>query len=543
MSDGSQIERHAAPAIMRKKRKIPLVWIVPLVALVLGGWLAVKAIREQGPTISITFSTADGLEAGKTKIKFKDVEIGMVESIRLNDNASKVVVTAKMVKGSEPYLTDQSKFWVVRPRISGGSVSGLETMLSGAYIGIDGNRSGSPATSFVGLEVPPVVTVGQPGRHFVLKAEKLGSLDIRAPVYYRQIQVGRVVGYGFDPNGKTVNITIFVEAPHHAQVTENTRFWNASGINVNLNAQGLKVETQSMISILSGGIAFDLPKETPPGEAAKENATFDLYADQAAIQEKKYSLRDYYMFLFDESVRGLSVGAPVELYGIKLGEVVDLKLEFNVNRKKFLVPVTVLIEPERLGIAQITKASEAFAGTPDALVKALVEQQGLRGQLQSVSLLTGQMMINLVFVPDAPKAMVSTRDGLQVIPTIHGSFERMQEGLARIVANLEKIKFDQISDELSQTLKEANKTLAGLSALAREVSAETTPKLQATLIELQKTLVEVQQGVGKDSPLNYTATKTLEELSLTLRSLRELAHTLNNQPQSILFGKEKQAHE
>ena len=543
MSDGSQLERHAAPAVMQKKRRIPLIWIVPMVALALGGWLAIKAINEKGPTITITFATADGLEAGKTKIKFKDVEIGEVEAINLNDDASKVVVTAKMIKGSEPYLTDQSKFWVVRPRISGGSVSGLGTVLSGAYIGIDGSQAGSPAKNFVGLEVPPVVTVGQPGRHFILKTEELGSLDIRAPVYYRQIQVGQVVGYGFDPDGKTINIKIFIEAPHHTQVTENTRFWNASGVNVSLNAQGLKVETQSMISILSGGIAFDLPKETPPGEEAKENSTFNLYADRASIQEKKYSIHDYYLLLFDESVRGLSVGAPVELYGIKLGEVVDLKLEFDVNRMKFLVPVTVVIEPERLGIAQVNKAKEVFAGDSEALARMLVEQQGLRAQLQSANLLTGQMMINLVFVPDAPKVTISTRDGLKVIPTVHGSFERMQEGLGRVVANLEKVKFDQIGDELSQTLKEAKTTLAELSALARNVNAETAPKLQAALVELQKTLVEVQQGVGKDSPLNYTAAKTLEELSLTLRSLRELAHTLDNQPQSILFGKEKQARE
>ncbi|WP_310599403.1 MlaD family protein [Desulfobulbus sp.] len=543
MSDGSQLERHAATAVMQKKRRVSLVWIVPLVALVLGGWLALKAIREKGPTITITFATADGLEAGKTKIKFKDVEIGEVETINLSEDASKVVVTAKMIKGSEPYLTDQSKFWVVRPRISGGSVSGLGTVLSGAYIGIDGNRAGSPARDFIGSEVPPVVTVGQPGRHFVLKADELGSLDIGAPVYYRQIQVGQVVGYGFDPDGKSVDVKIFIEAPHHTQVTENTRFWNASGFDISLNAQGLKVETQSMVSILSGGIAFDLPKDSPPGGAAADNATYYLYADHAAIQEKKYSIHNYYVLLFDESVRGLSVGAPVELYGIKLGEVVDLKLEFDANRKKFLVPVTVVVEPERLGVAQVNKAKELFAGDPEALTKMLVEQQGLRAQLQSANLLTGQMMINLVFLPDAPKATITTRDGLRVIPTVPGSFERMQEGLGKIVANLEKVKFDQIGGELAQTLKEAKNTLAELSALTRKVNTETTPKLQATLVELQKTLVEVQQGVGKDSPLNYTATKTLEELSLTLRSLRELAQTLDNQPQSIIFGKEKQANE
>jgi len=543
MTERSQAEHHAADAVVQAKRRFSIVWIVPLVALAIGGWLAFKAISEKGPTITITFATADGLEAGKTKIKFKDVEIGQVESIALNEDASQVVVQAKMIKGSEPYLTDQTRFWVVRPRISGGSVSGLGTVLSGAYIGIDGNKAGTSTRHFTGLEVPPVVTVGQPGRHFVLQSETLSSLDIGAPVYYRQIQVGQVVSYSFGQDGKAVDIKIFIEAPHHTKVTENTRFWNASGFDVTLNAQGLKVDTQSMVSILSGGIAFDVPKETAPGDEAKENANFYLYADRNATQEKKYTVRNYWMLLFDESVRGLNIGAPVELYGIKLGEVVSLSLEFDVDKKKFQVPVIVAMEPERISSAKKEEALKIVEKDPGVFMKALVEQQGLRAQLQSANLLTGQLMVNLVFLPDAPKATLSRHGEYQVVPTIPGSFERLQEGLSKIIANLEKVKFDQIGGDLQQTLKETKTTVAEIGGFAKKLNSETTPKLQATLVELQKTLVEVQKGVGKDSPLNYTTTKTLEELSLTLRSLRELVNTLDNQPQSLLFGKEKKSGE
>ncbi len=543
MTDHSSLEPHAVPAAVQARRRFSIVWIVPLVALVIGGWLAFKAISEKGPTITITFASADGLEAGKTKIKFKDVEIGQVETIALSEDVSKVVVTAKMIKGSEPYLTDQTKFWVVRPRISGGSVSGLGTVLSGAYIGIDGSKAGTPTRHFTGLEVPPVVTVGQPGRHFVLQADTLGSLDIGSPVYYRQIQVGQVVSYTLKPDGKSVEIKIFVQAPHHTQVTNNTRFWNASGFDLTLNAQGLKVDTQSMVSILTGGIAFDLPKETQPGEEAQENSSFFLYADRNAIQEKKYTIRNYYVLLFDESVRGLSVGAPVELYGIKLGEVVDLKLEFDLDSKKFFVPVIVAMEPERISAAKKEEALKIAEHDPGTFLKALVEQQGLRAQLQSGNLLTGQLMVNLVFVSDAPKASLSDWNGFKAIPTIPGSFERLQESLGKITASLEKVKFDQIGGELQQTLQETRTTVAEMGGFAKQLNKETTPKLQETLVELQKTLVEVQQGMGKDSPLNYNTTKTLEELSMTLRALRELANTLDNQPQSILYGKEKQADE
>lgn len=543
MTDRSQVERHAADAVVQAKRRFSIVWIVPLVALAIGGWLAFKAISEKGPTITITFATADGLEAGKTKIKYKDVEIGLVESIALSGDTSKVVVKAKMVKGSEPFLTDQTKFWVVRPRISGGSVTGLSTVLSGSYIGIDGSKQGAPAQSFTGLEAPPVVSFDHPGRYFQIAADTLGSLDVGSPVYYRQIQVGQVVSYSFNKDGTGVDIRIFIDAPHFTKVTENTRFWNASGFDVSLSAQGLKVDTQSVVSILNGGIAFDLPKESKPGAEAKENDTYYLYADRNATQEKRYTIRNYYVLLFDESVRGLNVGAPVELYGIKLGEVVDLKLEFDVDRKKFMVPVTVAMEPERVSSSKKAEALQLIENDPGLFIKALVEQQGLRAQLQSANLLTGQLMVNLVFVPDAPKAVLASRNGLMVVPTIPGSFERLQEGLSKIVANLEKVKFDQIGGELQQTLKETKATVAEIGGLAKRLNSETAPKLQATLVELQKTLVEAQKGLGKDSPLNYNTTKTLEELSLTLRSLRELSNTLDNQPQSIIFGKEKKSGE
>ena len=547
MTDRSPVEHHAAPAKIQVKRGFSIVWIVPLVALAIGGWLAFKAISEKGPIITITFTSGEGLEAGKTKIKFKDVEIGQVENIALNADASHVVATAKMIKGSEPFLTDQTRFWVVRPRISGGSVSGLGTVLSGAYIGIDGSKAGSPTHAFVGLEVPPVVTVGQPGRHFSLQADTLGSLDIGAPVYYRQIRVGQVVSYGFGQDGKTVDVKIFVEAPHHTKVTENTRFWNASGFDVSLNAQGLKVNTQSVVSILSGGIAFDVVKDTPPGEEAKENVSFYLYPDQDAIQEKKYSIRNYYVLLFDESVRGLSIGAPVELYGIKIGEVVDLNLEFDIDTKKFTVPVVVALEPERISAAhseaQKEKALKMIENDPDAFIKILVEQQGLRAQLQSGNLLTGQLMVNLVFVPDAPKAAFIRRDGHRVVPTIPGSFQQLQESLTRIITSLEKVPFDQIGSDLQQVLKETRTTVKEFGGLAGRLDQQTVPQVQTTLAELQKTLVELQRTIGKDSPLNYNARKTLEELNQTLRAFRELANTLENRPQSVIFGKEKESHE
>lgn len=543
MINSQQVEERAATAKIQGKRGFSIVWIVPMVALLIGGWLALKAIREKGPTITITFVNAEGLEAGKTKIKYRDVNVGQVEQVTLSKDGSYVIATAKLVKGMEQYLTDKTRFWVVRAQVRGGSISGLSTLLSGGYIGVDPSRSGTPTNNFTGLEVPPVVTMGQPGRHFRLKADTLGSLNIGAPVYYRQIQVGQVVSYGFGQEGKGVDIKIFIEAPHQTKVTENTRFWNASGIDVTLNAQGLKVDTQSLVSIVGGGIAFDLPKDSSPGEEAKDEALFQLYPDHAAIQEKQYTVRRYWLLLFDQSVRGLNIGAPVELYGIKVGEVVDLKLEYDAAMKKFQVPVLIAIEPERILVTHRKDNDKDEQGNPEAFLKDLIEQHGLRAQLQSGNLLTGQLMVNMAFIPESPKALLAHRDGLPVVPTIPGSFEQLQESLNKIITNLDKVQFDQIGSELQMVLKEARSTLKQMGGLAEKLNQETAPKVQATVTELQKTLVELQRTIGKDSPLNYNTQKALEELTQTLRAVRELADTLDKQPQSVIFGKEKKSHE
>jgi paraquat-inducible protein B len=538
MMDDRQIEEQAAPAKAQSKRGISIIWIVPLVALVIGGWLAFKAIREKGPTITITFVNAEGLEAGKTKIRYRDVTIGQVEKITLTKDISKVTVTAKLVRGIDHYLTDKTKFWVVRARVRGGSVSGLSTILSGAFIGIDPSESGKPTTDFTGLEAPPVVTLGQPGRHYTLTADTLGSLDIGAPIYYRQIQVGQVVGYGFGPEGKAVNIQIFIDAPYDQQVTEYTRFWNASGIDVNLNAQGLKVETQSLVSVISGGVAFELPKDTPPGKVAKADSIFRLYPDHAGVQEKEYTVRKYWLLVFDRSVKGLSVGAPVELYGIKVGEVVNLNLEFDAAVKHFLVPVLVVIEPQRVRIVNSTHAGDVQKDKSNDLLKQMVENQGLRAQLQSGNLLTGQMMINLAFFPDSPKVKLSFRDNYPVVPTVPSSFEQLQENIVKIVGELEKVPYSKIGYDVHSVLIETRKTLETFNGLTGKIDKKIAPQAYATLVELQKTLIDLQRIIGQDSTLSYNAGKSLDELTRTLGAVRELVDTLNNRPQSFIFGKE-----
>ncbi len=568
MSEVRLPEDLVAHAELKPRRSISFIWVVPLVALVIGGWLAFKAIREKGPTITITFDHAEGMEAGKTKIKYRDVDVGVIEKITLGTDISHIVVEAKLAKGSEKYLTDQTKFWVVRARVRGGSVSGISTLLSGAYIGVDPSKKGQPTTSFTGLEIPPVVTLGQPGRHFLLKTDSLGSIDIGAPVYYRQIQVGQVIGYNFAKDSKGVQIQVFINDPYTHQVAANTRFWNASGIGVSLDAEGLKMQTESLISIVSGGIAFDLPFGVESGGEAADGAEFLLYPDRKSIKEKSYTIRRHWMLVFNQSVRGLTIGAPVELHGIKVGEVVNLELEFDAETRQFCVPVLVAIEPERVHVVHAAGQAMGDAERADAFLKELIEQKGLRAQLQTGSLLTGQMMVNLGFFKNETIVPLTYRDGRPVIPTVPGSFDRLQESLVKVVSKLENIPFEKIGEQLSQLLNdtskamqeyknlagsldekgktllsEAEETMRQLGNLAKSFDRGTVPQMNNTLQELQETLETFRTTIGTDSPIIYNASKSLDELTITLQSIRDLMASLDERPESIIFGKKEEVDE
>lgn len=537
MTDAPLAEDLAVPAQVRKRTGITLVWIVPLLALIVGGWLGYKSISEKGPVISIRFATAAGLEAGKTKIKYKDVVIGQVDSIHLGDDLKHVVVTAELSKDFERFLNDRTRFWVAKAQIRGGTASGLDTLLSGAFISVDPAVGGAHTTSFTGLEVPPVITSGLPGRHFWLRSSQLGSITIGAPVYYRQIQVGQVVSYGFAPDGQAIDVQVFIESPHDAKVTETTRFWNASGLDVSLSAQGLKIDTESLISIVGGGLAFDAPEGVQPGKAAEENAVFNLYPHRESINEKTYTVHRSWLIYFDQSVRGLNIGAPVEIYGIKIGQVTSVDLIYDKKLKELFVPVIVSIEPERIQ-NMVQSVPAATPDSPEPLLKWLVEERNLKAQLKTGNLLTGQLLVDLGFHPDEPRDVLRHDKGLPVIPSVSGSIDQIQESIARITRNLEKVPFEKIGKNLDNVLQETTVTVRDAGGFVRRLNGETAPALQASLIALQKTLEEVQGTLGKESPLNFRLEKTLEELHLTLRSMRELSTAIENRPQSLLFGKE-----
>jgi len=334
----------------KKQTRLSLVWFIPIVAALVGAWVAVTRVLSEGPKIQIVMKSAEGLEAGKTKIHYNGVDIGTVTTIELSKDHQHVTMTAQMAPKTESFLVEDTKFWVVRPRISGANVTGLGTLISGAYIGVEIGKSKEDKRDFVALETAPVVTGDIPGRFFILKTPDLGSLDTGTPIFFRRLQVGQVASYQLDQDGKSLTVKAFVQAPYDQFVNPDTRFWHASGIDLSLSATGLSVQTQSVLSILIGGIAFETATTNRILPVAEANTVFTLFKDRAEAFNPPPRSPQTYQLVFKDSVRGLAAGAPVEFRGIPIGEVTAIRAQIDLKTFEFSVPVTIHLDPQRLGV-------------------------------------------------------------------------------------------------------------------------------------------------------------------------------------------------
>jgi paraquat-inducible protein B len=512
--------RHAEPviadAVVTTRTRPSIVWLIPIIAVLVGAFVAYRAFSERGPAIEIHFKTADGLEAGKTKVKYKNVEIGLVETVTLAPDLDGVVVGARMVKNAGPFLTENTRFWVVKPRVAGGQVEGLGTLLSGSYIGVDPAREGERTQEFVGLEQAPLVTIAEPGRHFTLQSTRAGAVEIGSPVLFRKIPVGRVVSSELGADD-VVTTRIFVNAPYDARVHAGSRFWNASGIDMSVGPTGVRVDTQSLVSILIGGIAFETIGDA--GEIAATDATFPLYESREAAEKRHYTRRIAYVIEFDQSVRGLAAGSTVEFRGIPIGEVTDVTLHFDPVQQKATIPVRIELEPERFTTLDVGDAERR------AVVDSLVAR-GLRAQLKSGNLLTGQLVVALDFHKNAPPAQVDWSGAVAKLPTVPTPIEEITSNLTQLVDRLGRLPLDQIGADLSSSLKALRKTLEQTDGVA--------PALRDTLEQTQRTVA----SLGPDSSVNAELRRALLELSDAARALGLAADQIQSQPNSLIFGKE-----
>jgi paraquat-inducible protein B len=549
--DKSQADHLPAPDVSHG-HSFSLVWLIPIITLLIGGWLTIKTLSEQGPQVTISFTTADGLEAGKTKIKFKNVEIGVVESIQFAEDFSHVLLKADFHYGTESFLRRGTRFWVVKPRLGLRGVSGLDTLISGAYIEIEPGQ-GIARSHFTGLETPPVVKSSENGKEVVLIADKLGSIDNGSPIYYQGITAGEVTGYELGNDRKSVYIHAFIKSPLDELIQSNTRFWNVSGMDVSLGADGFQMRTESMQTLLFGGIAFETPVTREPLHDEVDTLIFTLHSSYEAIQEHVFTHKMKFVMFFDSSVRGLSVGAPVEFKGIKVGSVSDVRLEFDSADSSFRIPVVIEIEPERI----VDRNAETSDASPYETLGKLVDK-GLRAQLATGSLLTGQLYVHLGMHPDTVAQLSGEENVLPELPTVPGGMDALTASIQNFASKLETVEIDKIGKELLATLEGTNKlvnapalqaAVADLKGTMRSLKS-VLDKLDGTNIndaiasakqvldQTKTTMTLLNSALKPDSPIQHSIIQMTSELEETARSIRSLVDLLERNPESFIFGKE-----
>ncbi len=512
--------------VEKKRTRLSLVWFIPILAAVVGAWVAVTRYLSEGPRITIVMKSAEGLEAGKTKIHYNGVDVGTITKIRLSDDHQRAIATAEMAPRTEEFLVTDTKFWVVRPRISGANVSGLGTLISGSYIGMEIGTSKESKSDFVALETPPVISGDVPGRFFILKTPDLGSLDTGTPVYFRRLQVGQVASYKLDDDGRNLTVKVFVQTPYDQYVNPDTRFWHASGIDLSLSASGLSVQTQSVLSILIGGIAFETAPTVIVSPPADENTVFTLYSSRSEAFNPPPRNPQTYQLVFKDSVRGLVAGAPVEFRGIPIGEVSDITAQIDLKTFDFSVPVTIRLDPRRLGV----KIFDLGAGMNlETMRRRLIDSlisHGVRAQLRTGNLLTGSAYVALDFFPNAPKAAVDWSQNPVQLPTTPGQFEATEATVESIINKVDQMPMKEIGDNLSKALVDLDATL---------VSA------RGTLVSAQGTLDNTGNLTGPNSVQVQQLDQTLREIARAARSVRVLADYLEAHPEALIRGKTGEA--
>jgi paraquat-inducible protein B len=509
---------------MKDPKGISMVWLLPIVAALIAGWLGYKAYSEIGPTITISFKEATGIEAGKTKIKYKDVEVGTVDDVVLSDDLGGVLVTASLRNETRKHLNENTRFWVVRPRIGAGGISGLSTLLSGAYIEIEPG-DGASKKQFIGLEVPPVITAEVKGRTFILQSDSLGSLDAGSPIYYQGIRAGEILSYEFSPDSDQIILHVFVQDPFQDLVKENTRFWNVSGVEVEADTDGINIKTGSLQSIILGGIAFEsYGDRTIHTKVADAGATFKLYQRYRDIADKQYDMKIRYVMFFKESVRGLSVGAPVDFRGIKVGTVTDIQIVSAPKTQDIYIPVTIVIEPQRVHLLHKGKRK------PRENIAKLV-QRGLKAQLQTGNLLTGELYVGLDFHPETEIKLAGIEYGHPELPTIPTAIAEVKETITKLAADIRKMPLDKIAQNILETTQ-------GMNHLVNDPDMRKIPhSTNAALVQAEKTLHTVDGAIDPDSPLQYDLATMLVEFKAAAQSIRILSDYLEQHPETLIAGK------
>jgi paraquat-inducible protein B len=545
-------------AVTLKRRRIPLIWLVPAITALIALWLAYDTWSKQGPTITVTFESGSGLQPGQSQLKYKDITMGTVKSIEVTPDYSKVTVTIETVHAATRFLKDNTTFWVVKPQLFAGRVSGLDTLLSGSYVAmLPQAEGGKPARQFAGSEDPPILTANVPGTTFKLEARRLRSISLGAPIFYRDLEVGTVLGWDLGHMARSVTIHAFVRAPFDQYVHEDTQFWNASGIAVRLGGEGVKVEMESFRAVLLGGIAF----ETRPGRArqADPEHSFQLYPNRESARSAGYARHLSFVSYFEGSVAGLGEGSDVTLHGLKIGEVNEVELTYDPKVDRILAAVHFEVQGDR--ITGITEQSNIPAGT----YAAIMVERGLRATLEAPSLISPGKIIALQFLPNAPKADLLRGKGEEYIMPTGGSggFESLTRAAGELMSKINSIDFAAIGAEtkslmqglddkingpqMKNTLDSLEATMKDLQNFMRRLDVDSAPalarlpamadQLEGSLGKVNKLAGSLNTAYGDESRFSRELDRLLPQLNEMARSFRALADLLARHPEALIKGR------
>ena len=522
-------------ADISKGRKFSGIWIIPLLALVLGIYMVIHNYLTEGPSIDIAFKTADGLTAGKTKIKYRNVDMGLVEEVRLNKGLDGVVATVKMERQALPMLREDTRFWVVTARIGIGDISGLDTLLSGAYIQLAPGEGAAGKRKFEALEIPPLTPSGAPGLRVHLSSAKAASISAGDAVLFNGYKVGRVESMVFEAGDRKAHYALFIDAPYHELIDSQTRFWNVSGISMSAGADGFKLQTGSMDTILLGGVAFGHPPGIGKGEQVEQNAKFELYGSYDDILKNPYRNGIRYVVSFAQSVKGLVPGAPVEYRGIVLGRVekimlkegIEESVKLGLHGKGAAIPVLIYLEPGRLGVGDTADAVENLRENISAGV-----QNGMRASLETGSLLTGARYINVDYFPGAKEASLGEFREYTTIPSVETGLGQIEQKLTAVLDKINALPLEDTVGNANAAIDTLNQTLASLNTILQDQSTQQLPEqLDKTLEDLRNTL----EGFSPDSEAYQSINSSLLHLNRTLGNMESLTRTLSGQPNAALL--------
>ena len=546
-------QRTLPHAATHRSRRVSIIWIVPAVAVAIGAWLAWDTLSKEGPTIKVSFDSGEGLQAGQSQLKYKDIVFGTVKSLELAPDRAHVIATIATTHEAKPLLTEGTLFWVVKPRFFAGNISGIETLLSGSYVGmLPAANPGKSQHEFVGREDPPVLGTYVPGRTFLLKSKRIGSVSVGSPIFFRDLNVGEVLGWDIADMAEYVTIHAFVRAPYDGYVHDQTRFWNASGLSIKLGGAGIDVQMESLKALLLGGIAFETPVADIHTVETAADHVFPLFADHEMANAASYTRKIPAISYFPGSVSGLAPGASVTVHGLKVGEVTDVRLTYDAAKDEVLAPVRYEIEPER-----VVGVGKRVFNTDAESVQAFLKQ-GLRASLQSANLITGQQNVALDFVTDAPEAEV-TMDGPDfVVPATEGAgFSGLTASATELLNKVNQMPFEQIGKDLEGILKSVNDVargpqmkkavtdLAGMIASAQGMIQRLDTKqlpelvsgLEKTLTSANKLVLSLDSGYGDNTKFNRDMERLLVQANDALRSIRALSDLLARHPEALIKGR------